>query len=185
MKLLWALLLLLCMEKIQAQSNILVFKEKNRNVKSWVKDDFIHFQYVTTQWIDGKIKKITADSIYINAFVLRQIPNQFGFPTVDTSWFGLMGIHISEIIGMPGNRFRSGIIGNGTLFQVAGSGYILVNVLNSIIKSDNFFRSDNITSIGIAAGMVLIGKLQSLKHRPYVRIRKKYSMQIISMQTVK
>lgn len=185
MKLLYAFLLLLCMEKTYAQSNILVFKEKNRNVKSWVKDDFIHFQYATTQWMDGKIKKITSDSIYINAYVLRQIPNQFGFPTIDTSWFGLMGIHLSEIIGMPGNRYRSGIIGNGTLFQIGGSSYILINVLNSIIKSDNVFRSANITSIGIAAGIVLIGKLQSLKYRPYIRIRKKYSMQIISTQAVK
>ena len=96
-----------------------------------------------------------------------------------------MGIHVSEIIGMPGNRYRSGIIGNGTLFQIGGSSYILVNILNSIIKSDNIFRSANITSIGIAAGIILIGKLQSLKYRPYIRIRKKYSMQIISTQAVK
>jgi hypothetical protein len=185
MKLLSVFLLLLCMEKTYAQTNILVFKEKNRNVKSWVHDNFIHFQYITTQWMDGKIKKITSDSIYINTFALRQIPNQFGFTTIDTSWFGLMGIHVSEIIGMPGNRYRSGIIGNGTLFQIGGSSYILVNILNSIIKSDNIFRSANITSIGIAAGIILIGKLQSLKYRPYIRIRKKYSMQIISTQAVK
>lgn len=185
MKLLSVFLLLLCMKKTYAQTNILVFKEKNRNVKSWVHDNFIHFQYITTQWMDGKIKKITSDSIYINTFALRQIPNQFGFPTIDTSWFGLMGIHVSEIIGMPGNRYRSGIIGNGTLFQIGGSSYILVNILNSIIKSDNIFRSANITSIGIAAGIILIGKLQSLKYRPYIRIRKKYSMQIISTQAVK
>lgn len=185
MKLLWVFIILLCMENTAAQSNILVFKEKNRNVKSWVTDNFIRFQYVTTQWIDGKIKRITADSIFINSYVLRQIPNQFGFPTIDTSWFGLMGIHIAEIIGMPGNRYRSGIIGNGTLFQVGGSGFIFLNVVNSLIKNDKVFSSANLTSIGIAAGFVLVGKLQSLKYKPYIRIRKKYSMQIISTQSVK
>ncbi len=185
MKLLWVCLLLICTEKITAQSNILVLKEKNRNVKSWVKDDFIRFQYITTQWLDGKIKKITNDSVFISSFAVRQIPNQFGFPTIDTSWFGLMGVHITEIIGMPGNPFRSGVIGNGTLFQVAGSGYVFLNVFNSLIKNDQVFRTANLTSIGIATGFVILGKLQSLKYKPYIRIRKKYSMQIISMQPVK
>lgn len=186
MRLICLFTLIICIhQNTWAQSDVLVLKEKGRNIRSWVKDDFIRFQYVTTQWIEGKIKNIARDSVFINAFVTRQIPNQFGFPTIDTAWFGLMGIHISEFIGMPGNPFKSGIFTNGTLLQLGGAAYIFLNLFNSIQGGEQVFSSSNLTSIGIAAGVFMIGKIQSWRHRPYIQIRKKYSMQIISTSPLK
>jgi len=165
-----------------AQSDVLVFKKKNQNIQSWVKDDFIHFQYVTTQWLDGKIKRIANDSIFVNCYITRQIPNQFGFPTIDTSWFSLMGIHVSEIIGMPGNRYKSGMFTNGSLLKIGSAGYTFLNIFNSLESGEAVFGSTNLRNIGIAAGVFLLGHLQSLKYKSYIRIGKKYSMQIISGQ---
>ncbi len=166
----------------QAQSGILVFKKKNQNIQSWTKDNFIRFQYVTTQWFDGKIKRIDKDSIFVQCFITRQIPNQFGFPTIDTSWFGLMGVHISEIIGMPGNKFKSGMFTNGSLLKLGSAGYVFLNLFNSLENGEPLFASNNLRNIGIAAGVFLIGHLQSLKYKSYIRIGRKYSMQIISTQ---
>lgn len=165
-----------------AQSDVLVFKKKNQNIQSWVKDDYIRFQYVTTQWIDGRIKRITNDSIFLNCFITRQVFNQFGFPTPDTSWIGPVNIHVSEIIGMPGNRFRSGMFTNGSLLKIGSAGYIFLNLFNSLENGEAVFASNNLRNIGIAAGVFLMGHLQSLKYKSYIRMGKKYSMQIISGQ---
>lgn len=165
-----------------AQSGVLVFKKKNQNIQSWVKDDFIRFQYVTTQWIDGKIKRISNDSIFVNCYILKQVPGAFGFPVLDTSWLGPMGVHISEIIGMPGNRYKSGMFTNGSLLKIGSAGYMFLNLFNSIENGEAVFASYNLRNLGIAAGVFMIGHLQSLKYKSYYRIRKKYSMQIISGQ---
>lgn len=168
-----------------AQSDVLVFKKKNQNIQSWVKDDFIHFQYVTTQWINGKIKRIANDSIFVNCYITRQVPNQFGFPTIDTSWYGLMSIHVSEIIGMPGNRYKSGMFTSGSLLKIGSAGYVFLNLFNSLKNGEAVFASPNLRNIGIAAGIFLLGHLQSLKYKSYIRMGKKYSIQIISGQSVK
>lgn len=165
-----------------AQSDVLVFKKKNQNIQSWVKDDYIHFQYVTTQWLNAKIKRIENDSIFIQCYTTRQVPNQFGFPTIDTAWLGPMSVHLSEIIGMPGNRYKSGIFTNGSLLKIGSTGYAFLNIFNSLEKGEPVFASYNLRRIGIAAGVFLLGHLQSLKYKSYIRIRKKYSMQIISGQ---
>lgn len=165
-----------------AQSGVLVFKKKNQNIQSWVKDDYIRFQYVTTQWLEGRIKRIERDSVFVNCYITRQVPNQFGFAITDTSWFGMMGIHVSEIIGMPGNRYKSGMFTNGSLLKIGSAGYIFLNLFNSIENGEAVFASHNLRNIGIAAGVFLIGQLQSLKYKSYIRMGKKYSMQIISGQ---
>ncbi len=165
-----------------AQSDVLVFKKRSQNIQSWIKGDYIHFQYVNTQWIEGKIKNIARDSIFINCFITRQLPNRFGFPTIDTSWFGLLGVHVSEIVGMPGNRFRSGMFTNGSLLKTGSMGYVFLNLFNSLESGEPVFASNNLRNIGIAAGVFLLGQLQSLKYKSYIRIRKRYSMQIISGQ---
>jgi len=165
-----------------SQSGILVFKKKNQNIQSWVKDDYIRFQYVTTQWLEGRIKRIDKDSIFVNCYVTRQIANQFGFPTIDTSWFGLMGIHISEIIGMPGSRYRGGLFTNGSLLKIGSAGYVFLNLFNSLESGEPVFASYNLRRIGIAAAVFLVGHLQSLKYKSYIRMGKKYSMHVISGQ---
>lgn len=177
------LILLFCFyADINAQSGVLVFKKKNQNIQSWVKDDFIHFQYVTTQWIDGKIKRISKDSVFLNCYILRQVAGAFGLPMMDTSWIGPMGVHISEIIGMPGNRFKSGMFTNGSLLKLGSASYIFLNLFNSLQKGEAVFASYNLRRIGIAAGVFLVGHLQSLKYKSYYRMGKKYSMQIIAAQ---
>ena len=165
-----------------AQSDVLVFKKKSQNIQSWIKDDFISFQYVTTQWIDGKIKRIANDSVFLSCYILRQVPGAFGFPVMDTSWVGPLGLHVSEIIGMPGNRYKSGILTNGSLLKLGSASYIFLNLFNSLQSGEAVFATYNLRSIGIAAGVFLIGHLQSLKYKSYLRIGRKYSMQIITGQ---
>ena len=73
------------------------------------------------------------------------------------------------------------IIDNGILFQVAGATYITLNIANSIIQKDPFFAAQNLTNIGIAAGVLLFGKILQWSHPTQITIGKKYQLQIIHL----
>lgn len=176
------ILLSLCLSLTTlGQSNdILVMKERKRTIRSWVKGDLIHFQFVTNQWIDGRIERIGNDSIFLNYYITRELVNGFGFPVFDTAWMGPFSLHVSEIKGMPARWQHTSAFTNGALLQLGAGGYMFLNIFNSLNNGEPVFGSSNLTRLGVASGVFLAGKLQEWNHRPYVRIRKKYSMRILS-----
>lgn len=111
--------------------------------------------------------------------VIRTVPNQFGFPTVDTAKFGLMKFHVSEIYGMP-KKDRSGIFTNGALLKLGSAAYIFVNIFNSLIHKEPVFSAQNAASLGIAAGVFLVGVLLGSMHKTYITLGKRYTMEVIN-----
>lgn len=162
-----------------AQSDLLVLKQRNQTIQTWVPGSYINFQFSSKQWIQGIIKTIRNDSILMEQIVLVQVANQFGFPTIDTGKLGLMKLHVNEIYGMPKRNFSSGIISNGALFQLGSAAYVFLNVFNSLIHNEQVFSSTNLTRIGIAGGFFLVGSLLSASHKTYVELGRKYRMETI------
>lgn len=180
MKLLWVSFCLCCASLIHAQSDILVLKEKERNIKFWTKGNPILFQFSNTQWITGYIKDIRNDSLLINQYITRQLPNQFGVFSLDTMWLGLLQLHVNEIRGMPSARRGSSVFTNGALLQTGSGAYVLINMFNSLYRGDAVFGKDNLPGLGIAAGVFLLGKLQQWRHKDFLLLGKKYRLEIIS-----
>lgn len=176
-------LLICCLFSLSvlAQRDVLLLKQKNQTIQSWTTGSYLLFQFSSKQWIEGIIKKIQNDSILIDQIQVRQVGNQFGLPTIDTAHFGLMKFHISEIYGMPKRGSASNLFTNGSLFQLGSGAYILLNVTNSLIKSDPVFGSDNLPKLGIAAGVFIVGKLLEKSHKTYLQMGKKYRMVTIQM----
>jgi hypothetical protein len=166
---------------VLAQKDILMLKQNNQTLQSWTSGSYILFQFSSQQWIEGIIKKIQNDSILIDQIQVRQVGNQFGLPTIDTAHFGLMQFHISEIYGMPKKGMSSNLFTNGSLFQLGSGAYILLNVVNSLIKADPVFSSDNLSKLGIAAGFFVIGKILQNSHKSYLEMGKKYRMVTIHL----
>ena len=177
--LLTVLLIIFCIKQGLAQSDLLVLKQRNQTIQSWVPGSLINFQFSSKQWIQGIIKNIRSDSIVMEQIVLVQVANQFGFPTIDTSKMGIMKFHVNEIYGLPKRNSSSGIISNGTLFKLGSAGYIFLNISNSLIQNDQVFSSQNLTRIGIASGIFLIGSILSASHKTYIILGKKYTMETI------
>jgi hypothetical protein len=157
----------------------LVLKQRNRTIQTWVPGSVIDFQFSSKQWIQGIIKNIRKDSLLIEQIVIQQVPNQFGFPTIDTAKLGLMKLHVKEIYGMPKRNFSSGIISNGTLFMLGGGAYIFLNIFNSLIHNETVFSAQNTTGLGIAGGVFLLGLLLQSSHKDYIVLGKKYTMETI------
>jgi hypothetical protein len=164
-----------------AQKDVLMLKQNNQTIQSWTNGSYILFQFSSKQWIEGIIKKIQNDSVTIDQIQVRQVGNQFGLPTIDTAHFGIMQFHVNEIYGMPKRGMSSNLFTNGSLFQLGSAAYILLNVTNSLIKSDPVFGSDNLSKLGIAAGFFVIGKILQNTHKSYLQMGKKYRMVTLQM----
>ena len=185
MKLLIALFLCAATITVSAQNDLLVLKKKDQTIQTWVRGSFISFQFSSKQWIQGRIKQIWNDSLLIDQQSVTMVPNQFGFFSVDTLHMGLMKLHVKEIYGMEKRSTGGSIFTNGALLQIGGGGYIFLNIMNSLIKKDQVFSSKNLTGIGIAAGVFLVGKLLEISHSPYIVLGKKYRMEILNMSVTK
>lgn len=162
-------------------SDLLVLKEKNQTIQTWVPGSIINFQFSSKQWIQGIIKTVRNDSIIMEQIVIQQVPNQFGFPTIDTAKFGLMKFHMNEIYGMPKKDY-SGIFTNGALFKLGSAAYIFLNVFNTLIHKEELFSSVNATRLGIAGGAFVVGMIMGATHKTYIVLGKRYKMQTIHTQ---
>lgn len=180
-QLLTFLLVFLLAANARSQSDILVLKQRNKTIQTWIPGSIIDFQFSSRQWIQGIIKTVRNDSIIIEQIVIRQIPNQFGFPTIDTAKLGIMKLHVKEIYGMPKKDY-AGIITNGALFKLGSGAYIFLNIVNSLIKSDPVFSAVNAKRLGIAGGVFLLGTILGLSHQSYIVLGKRYTMQTIHTQ---
>lgn len=163
-----------------SQSDLLVMKHRNQTIQTWVPGSVINFQFSSRQWIQGIIKKIHNDSIWVEQIAIEQVPNQFGFPTIDTAKMGILQLHVNEIYGMP-KKDDAGIITNGSLLQLGSGAFLFLNLANSLIKSDPVFSSVNLTRLGVAGSVFLIGTLLHMSHKTYILMGKRYSMQTIHM----
>ena len=162
-----------------SQTDLLVLKQKNQTIQTWVPGSILNFQFSSKQWIQGIIKTIRNDSILLEQIIIRQVPNQFGFPTLDTARMGLLKLHVKEIYGMPKRNRSSGIISNGALFQLGGGAFIFLNIVNSLIRNEQVFSSQNLSRIAVAGGVFLVGSLLRASHKTYIVLGKKYTMQTL------
>lgn len=179
------LLLLICVYCLATtssfcQEDLLVLKQRDRTIQTWIAGSVITFQYSSKQWVQGILKKVKNDSITVEQISINMVANQFGLPTVDTFKMGLMKLHVSEIYGMP-KRDYSGIITNGSLFMIGSGGYMALNLANTLIHKDPLFSAANATRLGIAGGVFLLGTILSASHKTYIVLGKKYTMQTVHM----
>ena len=154
-------------------------KQKNQVIQTWIPGSVINFQFSNKQWIEGIIKTVRNDSILMEQIVVRTVPDAFGFPKIDTAKLGLLKLHVSEIYGMPKRNFGGGIFSNGILFQLGSGAYIFLNIFNSLIYNEQVFSSVNLTRLGIAGGVFIVGSLLRASHKTYIVMGKKYTMATI------
>lgn len=162
-----------------SQSDLLVLKQRNQIIQTWVPGSYINFQFSSKQWLQGIIKYIRNDSIIMEQIALRQVPTQLGYPTIDTAKLGIMKLHVNEIYGIPKRNMRSGIITNGSLFRLGSAAYIFLNIFNSLIRGEQVFGPQNLPGLSIAASVFVVGKILQATHKEFITLGKKYSMETL------
>ncbi|MGN6214680.1 hypothetical protein [Parafilimonas sp.] len=163
-----------------AQSDFIQLKKNNKVIKSWFKGNDFYGQLKNGNWITAEIYKIQDDSLYLRPYVVRTYVNRLGLPFLDTTYYGLMAVHPGQLNAFPREDRGFGYVKNGWIFDIAGGGYLLLNVINTLSDKEPVFGSDNLPKIGIAAGVLAIGVVLGLTHKSTYIIGKKYRIEYIN-----
>lgn len=173
----------LCCSNLIAQSDWLVLKKKDRTIQSWSAGSYIIFRFSNQQWIEGFVRKVQQDSVWINQVHINRVFNYMGFFSFDTSNMGIMRIHVNEITAVPKKNFSYNVFSNGKIFQLGSAAFIFLNVFNSAIHSEPVFSPDNVPRLTIAGGVFLLGSLLASSSRTYWQAGKQYRFAILQLGT--
>jgi hypothetical protein len=173
------------------QQDILVFKKNNKEIARYWKGTTIAFQLQDKQWQKGEITRIQNDSLYIRPMVVR-----YNLMSFDTIHYSVRGFALTDVFAMPNKgilidyingRFqisRSGghvhwyWVKSGLLFRIGAAVYAGLNIVNGLIDN-NFSFSDSKTELLAAAAVFLAGILLHKNYKPYLRIGKRYRLELI------
>jgi hypothetical protein len=156
-----------------AQSDFIQLKKNNKVLQTWFKGDYLYAQLKNGQWIDAEIYKIQDDSLYLRPFTVRTY-------FVDTTFYGLMTIHINYLMAFPREDKGFSYVKNGTIFIIGGGGYLLLNVINTLSNNEPVFGSDNLPNVAIATAILALGVALRLTHKSTYIVGKKYHVEYIS-----
>ena len=178
---------------VYCQQDIVVFKKGNKEIYRYWKGTTIAFQGRDKQWQKGEITRIQNDSFYIRPMVVR-----YSLMGTDTVYYSVRGFALTDVFAMPNKgilidyingRFqisRSGghvhwyWIKSGWIFRVGAAGYAGLNIANGLINN-NFSFSDSKTELLTAAAVFLVGILLHKNYKPYLRIGRKYCLEILQL----
>jgi hypothetical protein len=91
-----------------------------------------------------------------------------------------MTVHPNQLNAFPREERGFAYVRNGWIFDIAGGGYLLLNVINTLSDKEPVFGSDNLPKVGIAAGVLAVGVILGLTHKSTYIIGKKYHLEYIS-----
>lgn len=175
------------------QQDVLVFKKGNKEINRYWKGSTIAFQTRDKQWQKGEITKIQNDSFYIRPMVVR-----YYLMGSDTVHYAVRGFAMTEVFAMPNKgilidyingRFQVSRTGghvhwywikSGWIFRVGAAGYAGLNITNDLLN-DNFSLSKSKTQLLTAAAVFLGGVLLHKNYKPYLKIDKKYRIDLIKL----
>jgi hypothetical protein len=163
---------------LQAQSDLLVMKQRGHIIQTWVRGSYFSFQFVNKQWIQGQIRDLRNDSLLIDVLVIRSVITSYGVPGIDTGHAGLLKFHVKEVYAMPKRNLGSGLLANGKLLQFGSGGFIFLNIFNSLTNNEPVFGGNNLKAIGIATGIFGIGTLLAVTRKDYVVLGRKYTLEV-------
>lgn len=163
-----------------AQSDFIQLKKNNKVIQSWFKGNDFYGRLKNGNWITAEIYKIQDDSLYLRPYVVRTYANRLGLPFLDTTYYGLMTVHPNQLNAFPREERGFAYVRNGWIFDIAGGGYLLLNVINTLSDKEPVFGSDNLPKVGIAAGVLAVGVILGLTHKSTYIIGKKYHLEYIS-----
>lgn len=159
-----------------AQPNFAVLRKHNKTIKTYFPTSYIVFQLSNKQWIEGRIKTIKDDSLFINQMALRNVINYLGLFAIDTVRLGIFKVSVNEIYALPKEKESFSFIRNGSIFQIGSLGYLGLNTINGLGKDEPFFSANNAPRLVSAVGVFALGTVLHLTYNNTYVLGKKYRL---------
>ena len=170
-------------------SDFIVLKKKNnRTLKTYFEGTFISAVTYTGFNLNGIIKEIKSDSVFIEQQDVRQVPTQFGVPALDTFVYTVR-LHYTEIrafffAGHRGSRGTEKKRSGGLLQNImiiGGTGFIALEMVNTLYRGESLSDGNKLTVLAIAAGVAVTGFLWKQLQKRSTRAGAKYKVIYVNM----
>lgn len=174
------------------QSDFIVLKKKNnRTIKTFYPGAFIAGQTYNGFRISGFVTDIRHDSIFIRQEETRMVGTAFGY-TLDTIRFTI-AVDFRDIATFDhAGKYRWGgrkkgfaVLAVPKILMIAGVGYIVLETVNSLYRKESFSESGKLTTLGIAAGVVVAAFLFDHFHSRNDRAGAKYKVVYVKGADIK
>lgn len=143
-----------------SQDMISVRKKNGITLKTFVAGSPIQFETKDGRFVEGPIKAIRNDSVFVTFYDIRTVITNLGVYMRDTMATYVIGVHYNEIQRIKLYRHRQFFPQlAGTLLQIGGAGYIALNVLNGAYLNQSITDRKNVKSLSMAAGAFGLGFL--------------------------
>ena len=165
------------MAQISGHDMVILKDKRGKTIKTYFNGMPIDM-YAAGRSVQGVIRKVRDDSIFIQYYDVRQAYTQWGTTVMDTVTSYLTPYGTKEIkwIRKPAAKFE--FIRNGTLFMLGGTAYMVLHVVNAAYLKQPVIGS----TMAIAGGIAVTGFIMhKLRKRKYV-IGKGYELKYISIE---
>lgn len=159
-------------------SDMVVLKRGNKTLKTYLSNMPIHFIAQGGFEVNGVIRKIDKDTLYINIYDERRSYTMWGTSFWDTISVNLSKYHIHDIREMIKPAQGFGFIKNGFIFILSGTAYGLLHSINGLYLKQPI---DPLT-MGLSAGSVVTGMVLRRVYRNSVTLGKKYHLDYIPVK---
>jgi len=134
---------------------ISIKKRNGITVKSFNAGSPITLETKSRMFIQGTIKKIANDSLFVLWYDIRTVPTRFGVNMQDTVAAFVNKVHYNDIAWISLTRKKAGFISFlKKVIVVGSSGYIILKTFNSLRDGQPLLENNNLTEYGIALGLL-------------------------------
>lgn len=162
----------------QGSDMIVLKKGPEITLKTYLAGTQIHFISISGSHVQGMIKRIDKDSIFINIYDERSVYNRWGTTFWDTISVGLSKYHINEVREIVKPRKGFGFIKNGALFMIGGTAYAILHTVNSAYLKQPIEPE----TLAIAGGVALTGYVLNRLHKNTLKLGNRYYLQYIPLK---
>jgi hypothetical protein len=162
----------------QGSDMVVLKKGADKTLKIYIAGSQIHFISIAGNEVEGNIKKIERDSIFIHTYDSRAAYTMWGTSFWDTVSVSLSRYHISEIREIIKPRSGFGFIKNGYLFMIAGISYAILHVVNAPILDQPIIPGQLVVAGGITATGVVLNRI----HKNTIKLGKNHYLQYIPLK---
>ena len=159
----------------QGSDMVVLKKGPERTLKTYLSGSQIHFVTIAGTEVQGMIRKIQKDSLYINIYDERAAYTIWGTSFWDTVSVGLSRYHIKEVREIFKPREKFSFIKNGLIFMMGGSAYAILHSVNALYLKQPIIPSTMAISGAIALTGFALGRI----HKKTITLGNKYYLQYI------
>jgi hypothetical protein len=150
------------LQPVSAQSldYISIRKKNGRTIKNFFTGSSVLLQTIDGAYLQGPIKAIRKDSVYITFYDIRTFATAFGTFMRDTVAVFYPVVHYKDIKRIHINKRRRFLqTTTGPLLMIGGAGYLALNILNGTLYNQPITDKRNLRSLGLASGAFGLGFL--------------------------